>query len=141
MSDIKAPNDIDRRVGHRIRLRRSMLGMSQEKLGEAVGITFQQVQKYERGTNRVSASRLWQVATALDVKIDYFFATGEEESGTGFSEEGASYEAEPTISADGLKLMGIFHRIQDPRIRRKVVDLASLLGSTEADEKPDDRSK
>ena len=74
----KRPNPIDVHVGSRIRLRRTMLGMSQEKLGESLGITFQQIQKYEKGTNRVSCSRLYEISQILDVPITYFFsASGE----------------------------------------------------------------
>lgn len=127
----KAPNEVDRHVGTRVRMRRTMLGMSQEKLGEAIGITFQQVQKYEKGTNRVSASRLQQISTTLGVTIDYFYAgvDGSENGARGFAEGAAvPYEAD-ILTSDGLKLLRAFHKIQDGRVRRKLLELASVLAN------------
>lgn len=140
MSDKKAPNDIDRHVGSRVRMRRMLIGMSQEKLGEALGLTFQQVQKYEKGTNRISASRLQQIASSLGVTIDYLYGGSESSEGhAGFSEGGVAYEGE-VLTADALKLLRAFQRIQDSRMRRKVIEIATVL-ATPSTETADDRSK
>jgi transcriptional regulator with XRE-family HTH domain len=140
MSDKKAPNEIDRHVGSRVRLRRTLIGMSQEKLGEALGITFQQVQKYEKGTNRISASRLQQTATALGVTIDYLYGGADAPIavGGGFAEPSTAYEGE-LLTGDALKLLRAFHRISDPRLRRKVIEIAALLAAP-GGEATDDRS-
>ncbi|TDR87155.1 helix-turn-helix domain-containing protein [Enterovirga rhinocerotis] len=133
MSDTKkAPNDVDRHVGTRIRMRRTMLGMSQEKLGEALGITFQQVQKYEKGTNRVSASRLQQISTTLGVTIDYFYAGAEAATaGAGGFAEGAAapYEAD-ILTGESLKLLRSFNKIRDARVRRKLAELAAAIAGS-----------
>ncbi|MCA1491051.1 MULTISPECIES: helix-turn-helix domain-containing protein [Sinorhizobium/Ensifer group] len=129
----KKPNPIDIHVGSRIRLRRTMLGMSQEKLGESLGITFQQIQKYEKGTNRVGASRLQNIATILNVPVSFFFedAPGE---GTGvqsgMSESSSSnYVVDFLSSSEGLQLNRAFVRISDPKVRRKLVDLVKALAA------------
>lgn len=136
----KAPNDVDRHVGSRVRMRRTLIGMSQEKLGEALGLTFQQVQKYEKGTNRISASRLQQISGILGVTIDYLYGGADAPEGQsgGFSEAPVPYEGE-LLTTDALKLLRAFHRIPDPRMRRKVVEIAALLSSNSGGE-PDDRS-
>ena len=141
MSDKKAPNDIDRLVGSRVRMRRTLIGMSQEKLGEALGLTFQQVQKYEKGTNRISASRLQQIAAALGVTIDYLYGGGEGVDATsgGFAEPSVPYDGE-MLTADALKLLRAFQRITDPRMRRKVIEIATVLASS-PDMEADERSK
>jgi len=132
MSDKKAPNDIDRHVGSRVRMRRMLIGMSQEKLGEALGLTFQQVQKYEKGTNRISASRLQQIAAALGVTIDYLYGGSDAPEGRGgFDETAVAYEGE-VLTADALKLLRVFQRIPDPRMRRKVIEIATLLAAPDA---------
>jgi transcriptional regulator with XRE-family HTH domain len=127
----KKPNPIDIHVGSRVRLRRNMLGMSQEKLGEKLGITFQQVQKYEKGTNRVGASRLQAIASILDAPISFFFeeAPGQGTGQTGgFSEDsGASYVVDFISSSEGLQLNRAFVRIADPKVRRKIIDLVRTL--------------
>ena len=128
----KAPNDVDRHVGSRVRMRRMLIGMSQEKLGEALGLTFQQVQKYEKGTNRISASRLQQISGILGVSIDYLYAgaAGSDGATTGFAEgSGSGYEAD-VMTAEGLKLLRAFHRIEEPKVRRKLLDLASALAAS-----------
>jgi transcriptional regulator with XRE-family HTH domain len=132
----KSPNPVDRHVGTRVRMRRMMIGMSQEKLGEALGITFQQVQKYEKGTNRISASRLQHTARVLGVPIEYFYE-GAPQSGdaaaSGFA-EGASpaYMAELTTT-DGLNLLKAFASIKEPRIRRRIVDLVRALAEEKSE--------
>ncbi len=128
----KKPNPIDVHVGSRVRLRRNMLGMSQEKLGEALGITFQQIQKYEKGANRVGASRLQAIATVLNVPVSFFFEDAPGESGEvirGLSEESSTaYVVDFLNSAEGLQLNRAFVKIADPKVRRKIIDLVKSLG-------------
>jgi transcriptional regulator with XRE-family HTH domain len=116
-----------------VRLRRTMIGMSQEKLGVAIGLTFQQVQKYERGTNRMGASRLFQVSCVLDVPVEFFFeglsctelATAER--GSGLTEApSATYEA-PGLNRDSYEIMQIYQRIRDSAVRRRLFDLARAV--------------
>jgi transcriptional regulator with XRE-family HTH domain len=127
----KKPNPIDAHVGGRIRLRRNMLGMSQEKLGESLGITFQQVQKYEKGTNRVGASRLQAIANVMTVPVSFFFddAPGSERSQSGgFAEESmATSVMEFCTSAEGIQLNRAFTTIADPKVRRRIIDLVRSL--------------
>jgi transcriptional regulator with XRE-family HTH domain len=128
----KKPNPIDIHVGSRIRLRRTMLGMSQEKLGESLGITFQQIQKYEKGTNRVGASRLQNIATILNVPVSFFFedAPGEGAGASGSAEPSSSnYVVDFLSSSEGLQLNRAFVRISDPKVRRKLVDLVKALAA------------
>jgi transcriptional regulator with XRE-family HTH domain len=131
MASKKSPNPIDVHVGSRVRLRRMMLGMSQEKLGEALGITFQQIQKYEKGTNRVGASRLQHIATVLKVPVSFFFedAPGTPDEAAGFAEQPHSYVVDFLSSSEGLALNKAFVRIKDARVRRKIVDLVQTLSS------------
>jgi transcriptional regulator with XRE-family HTH domain len=134
----KKPNPIDIHVGSRIRLRRTMLGMSQEKLGEALGITFQQIQKYEKGTNRVGASRLQNISTILNVPVSFFFedAPGDPSTGQpGMAEANSSnYVVDFLSSSEGLQLNRAFIKIPDPKVRRKLVDLVkSLAAEPDAD--------
>ena len=128
----KKPNPIDIHVGSRIRLRRTMLGMSQEKLGESLGITFQQIQKYEKGTNRVGASRLQNISSILNVPVSFFFedAPGESSSSgsSGLAEASSSnYVVDFLSSSEGLQLNRAFVKIGDPTVRRKLVDLVKAL--------------
>ncbi len=132
----KKPNPIDVHVGSRIRLRRNMLGMSQEKLGENLGITFQQIQKYEKGTNRIGASRLQHIASVLQVPVSFFF---EDAPGAptevGFEESRpAAFVTDFLSSSEGLQLNRAFVRIKDPRVRRKVVDLVRTIAGDEAED-------
>lgn len=127
----KKPDPTDVYVGSRIRMRRNMLGFSQEKLGEQLGITFQQIQKYEKGTNRVGASRLQAISEILDVPVSYFF---EEAPGTrvvdGFGESENSF-MDFCSSNEGIQLMRAFTNIKDPKVRRKIIDLAKALSDEE----------
>ncbi|QBK29672.1 helix-turn-helix domain-containing protein [Roseitalea porphyridii] len=131
----KKPNPIDIHVGSRIRLRRTMLGMSQERLGESLGITFQQVQKYEKGTNRVGASRLQNISAVLNVPVSFFFedAPGEQgaESGSGMEENAATYVVNFLSSSEGLQLNRAFVKITDPKVRRRIIDLVRTLAEEE----------
>lgn len=126
---VKSPNEVDRHVGSRVRMRRMLIGMSQEKLGEALGITFQQVQKYEKGTNRVSASRLQQIAGVLGVTVSFFYGdqASQNASAGGFAEQqqGGYTADEPT--SEGWKLVRAFQAIEDAKVRRKVVELVQAL--------------
>ncbi len=137
MESKKKPNPIDVHVGSRLRLRRNMLGMSQERLGESLGITFQQIQKYEKGTNRIGASRLQAISGILEVPVSFFFegAPGQENAApSGFGEEQqSSYGDDFLSSAEGIQLQRAFVRIGDPKIRRRILDLVKAL-SAETDE-------
>ncbi len=128
----KAPNPIDKHVGSRVRMRRMMLGMSQEKLGNALGLTFQQVQKYEKGTNRIGASRLQQIAQTLQVQVAFFFE-GAPTIGAGSRVDGMSEAPSPAYvsdflaTSDGLALTKAFMRIADSKLRRRIVDLVEQI--------------
>lgn len=125
MSENKLPNIIDKHVGRRIRWRRRELKLSQEKLGEMIGLTFQQVQKYEKGVNRISAGRLFEVGKVLDVGINYFYQ-GVEEVGDlaalGFSEEGDDKDLAGMIDAHAIDLVTAYQSIPDPRLRKSLLD-------------------
>jgi len=126
----KTPNPTDKHVGSRVRMRRMMLGMSQEKLGDALGLTFQQVQKYEKGTNRIGASRLQQIAHFLQVPVSFFFEGAPDlPAGPPGTMEAASpsYISDFLASSDGLALTKAFMRIKDPKLRRRIVDLVSQI--------------
>jgi len=132
----KRANSVDAHIGHRVRLRRILLGMSQERLGEMLKVTFQQVQKYERGTNRVSASRLFQLAKVLGVPIDYFYdslAERVEHEIGGFAEPTDEEAAMMTFlsTREGIELNRAFQRITDPNKRRAVVDLVRSMAREE----------
>src|SRR3954464_12464207 len=126
----KAPNPIDKHVGSRVRMRRMMLGMSQEKLGDALSLTFQQVQKYEKGTNRIGASRLQQIAHFLQVPVSFFFEGAPDlPAGPAGTTEAASpsYVSDFLGTSDGLALTKAFMRIKDQKLRRRIVDLVSQI--------------
>lgn len=130
----KAPNPVDKHVGSRVRMRRIMLGMSQEKLGEALGLTFQQVQKYEKGTNRIGASRLQQIADILQVPVSFLFegAPTMAPSADGFAEGGSpAYVSDFLATSDGLALMRAFTRITNSRLRRSIVDMVEQIVADE----------
>lgn len=131
----KIPNPVDKHVGSRIRMRRIMLGMSQEKLGEALGLTFQQIQKYEKGTNRVGASRLSQIADILQVPVSFLFegapvAPGQTE---GFAEAPSTgYISDFLATSEGLALTRAFTRIADAKLRRSIVDLVEQIAARDS---------
>lgn len=131
----KVPNPIDRHVGSRVRMRRMLAGVSQEKLGDALGLTFQQVQKYEKGSNRISASRLQQIAKMLDVPVSFFFdgaPTGDMPTG-GFSDAASSaYVSDFMSSSEGVQLTKAFVRIKSPKVRRRIVELVESLAEEDA---------
>jgi len=129
MAGKKSPNPVDVHVGSRVRLRRMMLGMSQEKLGEVLGITFQQIQKYEKGTNRIGASRLQHIARLLAVPVSFFFedAPGGAQPQEGFAEESHSFVVDFLATNEGLALNRAFLQIRDARVRRKLIELTQAL--------------
>ena len=142
----KQANAVDAHVGNQVRLRRMLIGMSQEKLGQLLGLTFQQVQKYERGINRIGAGRLFEIAHVLGVNIRYFYdGLGDTSSGR---LHGVSDEAEPpqlvhfATSGEGLQLNMAFMRITDHKVRKRILDLVkSLADDDEAAKKAKAGSK
>jgi transcriptional regulator with XRE-family HTH domain len=128
----KAPNPIDKHVGSRVRMRRMMLGMSQEKLGNNLGLTFQQVQKYEKGTNRIGASRLQQISHILQVPVSFFFEGAPTVNATARPDElseapSPAYVFDFLATSDGLALTKAFMRISDSKLRRRIVDLVEQI--------------
>jgi len=137
------PSPIDVHVGSRIRLRRTLLGMSQERLGEALGLTFQQVQKYERGVNRVGASRLFDLSRVLDVPISFFFddmpesltatyGTQASRRATGYSDSHDGFADDALNRRETLELVRAYYRITDPAVRKRVFDLIKSMGPADA---------
>jgi transcriptional regulator with XRE-family HTH domain len=131
----KKPNPVDAHVGSRVRLRRMLLGMSQERLGESMGLTFQQVQKYEKGVNRIGASRLFQISKILDVPVQFFFEeapyTGDGNAVRGMAEpDSEAFILEFLNSREGLELNRAFVKIGDPKVRKSVVDLVRALSGS-----------
>jgi transcriptional regulator with XRE-family HTH domain len=137
------PSPIDVHVGSRVRLRRTLLGMSQEKLGEALGLTFQQVQKYERGVNRIGASRLFDLARVLDVPVSFFFddmpdamggnqaVNGRRGSTFGLAESQEGFDDDTLHRRETLELVRAYYRITDPSVRKRVFDLIKSLAPAE----------
>lgn len=138
------PNPVDVHVGARVRLRRTLLGMSQETLGEAIGLTFQQVQKYERGANRIGASRLWDISRVLDVPISYFFDEMHDSVArlsprnmtASIAEPSVDNSTDPLARRETLELVRAYYRIPEEVLRRRIFDLtktmAATLGASEA---------
>ncbi len=131
------PNPVDIHVGSRVRLRRTLLGLSQEKLGEAIGLTFQQIQKYERGANRVGASRLFALSRVLDVPVGFFFEemppelTGKGGKGIpGLAEAPqVEFSADPLAKRETLELVRAYYRIKNAGVRKRLFDLAKSLAN------------
>ena len=124
----RSPNPVDLHVGLRIRLRRKELGVSQEKLADSIGLTFQQVQKYERAANRVSASKLWDMARALQTSISYFFdGLGDTARNAPASNDGPSPAHAFLMTAEGLELAAVFPKIRRARVRRRILDLVRTM--------------
>lgn len=136
------PSPIDVHVGTRIRLRRTLLGMSQERLGEALGLTFQQVQKYERGVNRVGASRLFDLSRVLDVPISFFFDDmpenlaasfgGQSSRRSGGLPDAEAFPDDTLNRRETLELVRAYYRITDPNVRKRMFDLIKSMGPVEA---------
>jgi transcriptional regulator with XRE-family HTH domain len=137
----KQPNPIDQHVGARVRLRRVMLGLSQEKLGKALGLTFQQVQKYEKGTNRIGASRLQDISSFLDVPPSYFFEglpNPPRAVSAGFADDRPrTLLPDLVTTAEGLQLNRAFARIGNAKIRKRIVDLVIQIAESEASNNAD----
>ncbi len=136
------PNPIDVHVGSRIRLRRNMLALSQEKLGEAIGLTFQQVQKYERGANRVGASRLHELSRVLDVPVSFFFDDIDPVRApaipAGFAEPPAEgFDADPLRKRETLELVNAYYQIEDVALRRRLFDLVKALVAAAGEQAPE----
>jgi transcriptional regulator with XRE-family HTH domain len=133
----RRPNPMDIHVGSRVRLRRMLLGMSQEKLGEHLGLTFQQVQKYEKGVNRIGASRLFDLARVLGVPVQFFYddapsGEGHAAAATGFADRPPeSFVVDFLTTREGLELNKAFVRVTDARVRRSIVDLVRALAGDE----------
>jgi len=128
------PNPIDVQVGSRVRLRRNMLGLSQEKLGTAIGLTFQQVQKYERGANRIGASRLHELSRVLDVPVSFFFDDMDPVRAPaipgGFAEPPVeAFESDPMRRRETVELVDAYYAIDDAAVRRRLLDLARALAA------------
>lgn len=129
----KQANPVDTQVGNRVRIRRMLIGMSQEKLGDLLGLTFQQVQKYEKGVNRIGAGRLYEIARILGVPIDFFYE-GVSGSAEGVAESNGAPVMEFVSSGEGLQLSLAFMKIRDPKVRKRVLDLVKSLAEEEASE-------
>jgi transcriptional regulator with XRE-family HTH domain len=132
----KSPNPIDKHVGSRVRMRRMMLSMSQEKLGDALGLTFQQVQKYEKGTNRIGASRLQQMSGILQVPVAFFFEGAPRLAGDAKNFTGApspAFVSEFLATSEGLALMKAFLDIRNAKLRRSIVHLVEQIAGEDAD--------
>jgi len=126
----KDPNPIDRHVGNRVRTQRMLAGVSQEKLGDALGVTFQQVQKYEKGTNRISASRLQQIANLLEVEVSVFFQGAPSRASLAAAAQSNGSEVlDFTLTSEGVQLNRAFVKIKSNDVRRKLVDLAEALAT------------
>ncbi len=126
----KSIHPIDAHVGFRVRIRRKLLSLSQTRLGDAVGLTFQQIQKYERGANRIGASRLFEIAQVLDVPVSYFFEDLPEEiAGRGAApDETGTLLLNPLEEPQSMELVRIYSRIEDPQTKKALFNLAKTLG-------------
>ena len=134
MSDERHANGVDRRIGQRVKQRRLELAMSQERLAELLGVTFQQIQKYEKGVNRVAASRLFELSSALGVALGYFFeglTAGEPMAGV--PEERQDFVYDMLATPEGQQLLQIFGSIRSPKVRRRVVELVRALAEDEGE--------
>lgn len=126
------PNPVDLHVGARIRMRRKILGVSQERLAEDLGLTFQQIQKYERGANRVSASKLYEIARSLQSPIGFFFEGLESTTSEGMAEGGEPFVHDFLTTAEGLELASLFPRITRQKVRRRILELVRSMAEEEA---------
>ena len=133
------PHPVDVHVGSRVRMRRTLLGMSQEKLGDALALTFQQVQKYERGANRVGASRLFEISQILDVPVSFFYEEMPAETAaltphtvdaSNGQESAEELERDPLAKRETLELVRAYYRITDPRVRKRMFELTKAVASS-----------
>jgi transcriptional regulator with XRE-family HTH domain len=132
-SPTKEPQDVDRHVGSRVRMQRMLVGMSQEKLGEACGITFQQIQKYEKGMNRMGASRLHQIARFLQVPVEFFYegVPSGPDSGKPLADTSSRAMTDFLATSDGLELVKVFMAVKDAKVRRRIIDMTKAVASGE----------
>ncbi len=140
---IGTPRPVDVHVGGRLRLRRTLMGMSQEKLGDAVGLTFQQIQKYERGANRIGASRLYQLSLILDVPVSFFFdempdsiavrtSASHPPALGGLSDQTReAFQADPMAKRETLELVRAYYRITDPKVRKRLFELTKSVANSQ----------
>jgi transcriptional regulator with XRE-family HTH domain len=127
MNDERAANAIDKKIGQRVRTRRLEIGMSQERLAELLGVTFQQVQKYEKGVNRIAASRLHDIALSMDMPIAKFFEGLGGRASTGVAESSKDYIDDALATPEGAQLMSLFASIKSKKVRRQVLELVKAL--------------
>lgn len=127
MNDERAANAIDRKLGQRVRTRRLEIGMSQERLAELLGVTFQQVQKYEKGVNRIAASRLHDISSALEMPVARFFEGLAGGRAGGVAETTKDYIDDALATPEGAQLMSLFASIKSQKVRRRVVELVKAL--------------
>ena len=143
----QTPNPIDLQVGARIRLRRNMLGLSEEYLGEAIGLTFQQVQKYERGASRIGASRLHELSRVLDVPVSFFFDDLDHPVWQPLIPRGSAehsvraFASDPERSTEAFELLTAYNSIDDPDVRRRLRDLADALSGSDQPRHEDDEAR
>lgn len=133
----RRPNPVDLHVGSRVRMRRKLMGVSQEQLAESLGLTFQQVQKYERGANRVSASKLYEIAATLQAQVSYFFEglADPANASEGDADQGTEqFVHDFLMTPEGLELAGLFPKITRARVRRRILDLVRSMADEEAEE-------
>ena len=136
MKKTKSPHPIDVHVGARVKLRRTLLGMSQDKLGDALGLTFQQIQKYEKGVNRIGASRIFEISKILDVPIQFLFDdyVGANAQANGFAEDvGDASFMDLLNTPDGVQLCRYYAEIEDPKVKKRVLDLVRAIAEGEKD--------
>ncbi len=134
---VRRPSPVDVHVGEQVRLRRKLLGMTQTDLGDAIGLTFQQVQKYERGVNRIAASRLCELSRVLDVSIEYFFegmptavaAISPAPKGRGKAKKLPDYEPDPMVKREKLEFVRAYYKIEDADVRKGVYQLTKAMGA------------
>jgi len=128
---ISKPDPIDIHVGSRVRLRRTLLGLSQQKLGDALGLTFQQIQKYEKGANRIGSSRLYKLSRIMDVPVSFFFAEmpTDDKIGNPILPE-AAFEQKQLTKRETLELVRAYYQITDPRVRKRIFELVKAVGGT-----------
>lgn len=132
MNDERAANAVDRRIGQRVRTRRLEINMSQEKLAELLGVTFQQVQKYEKGVNRIAASRLFDISSALEMPVSRFYEGLTPARAGGVAEPRAEYVEDVLATPEGAQLMSLFASIPNLKVRRRVIDLVRALADEAA---------
>jgi transcriptional regulator with XRE-family HTH domain len=134
---VRAPNPVDVHVGTRVRLRRTLLGMTQTGLGDAIGLTFQQVQKYERGVNRIGSSRLFDLARVLDVPINFFFDEMPKDVATkfggpskGMAEGAEEFDPDIVSKRETLELVRAYYKIESPQVRKRLFEMVKALGKS-----------